>query len=278
MAFASVCPRGRVRPADGPRSRLPGGPVAGPVSIGDVDVFRSICGPATPSPRLDGPYRRLSAGRDGSPQPPRARSLALPIYQDIAKRLEHLRPLPAMAETICHGDPKFNNLVFSQREGVWQGVTMVDLDTVGPMSPAHEFGDAMRSWCNTAGEDSEEAAYDPMFFQKAAEGYFSQLLASSDAGVSDTVGAPGFKAPGGAPLDKENVVEAFVLAPEWISLELASRFARDIINQKIFGWNPQKHASRAKANWVRARGQMSLARAMEADRGNRRRVLRSLIP
>ena len=54
--------------------------------------------------------------------------------------------------------------------------------------------------------------------------------------------------------------DAIVLGVETIATELASRFARDDVEDRYFGWDPAKYASRPEHNRARAASQLALAR------------------
>ena len=176
-----------------------------------------------------------------------------PLATAIAAAAAALPLLPVLAPRVCHGDLKFNNVLFAgaapvERE---QAVCLIDLDTIGPMSLAFELGDAWRSWCNRSGEDDVEAALDLGIFEASFDGYSTALGASLD----------------------EPERRALLLGPEWISLELAARFAADALNESYFGWDPKRFPDRGAHNLVRARGQLSLHRAFVATRATRARLL-----
>ncbi len=159
------------------------------------------------------------------------------------RTLELLAQLPAMPETplrVAHGDPKINNMLFSP-EG--EGLAMVDLDSLGRLSLPYELGDAFRSWCNPAGEDSEETGFSVELFEAARSGYLE--VATFITGE-----------------ERSSLVDATL----WITLELTSRFTADILNDRYFGWDPERFASRAEHNLVRARGQLRLAESLMAVR------------
>ena len=159
------------------------------------------------------------------------------------RTLELLSQLPALPETplrVCHGDPKINNMLFSA-EG--EGLAMVDLDSLGRLSLPYELGDAFRSWCNPAGEDSEDAEFSVELFEAARSGYLDV-----------------------ATFITENERSCLVDATLWITLELTTRFTADILNDRYFGWDPERFASRAEHNLVRARGQLNLAESLFAAR------------
>jgi Ser/Thr protein kinase RdoA (MazF antagonist) len=172
-----------------------------------------------------------------------------PLADRILGAAETLPPLPVLPDRICHGDLKLNNIVFAgaQAPANHTAICLIDLDTVGPMSLAHELGDAWRSWCNSSGEDATEARVDGTVFRASLEGYRRDL---------------------GRALTRDER-EALLVSVEWISLELASRFAADALDESYFGWNPARYPNRGEHNLARARGQLALHRAFSATRGER---------
>ena len=157
-----------------------------------------------------------------------------------------LPPLPALAPRVCHGDLKFNNILFAGANGTAraQPVCLIDLDVVGPLSLAFELGDAWRSWCNRAGEDEAQAVLDLEIFRASLDGYAGSL------GRALTV-------------DERR---ALLLGVEWVSLGLAARFAADALRESYFGWDPRRYPGRGEHNLVRARGQWSLHQLLVAAR------------
>ncbi len=164
-----------------------------------------------------------------------------------------LPPLPAVAPRVCHGDLKFNNVLFAGSQGPDSeaAVCLVDLDTVGPLDLAYELGDAWRSWCNRRGEDAPEAALDLDVFTASLDGYREEV--GRTLSVDERQG--------------------LLLGPEWISLELAARFAADALVEAYFGWDPGRFSGRGEHNLTRARGQFSLHRSFVATRAQRARAL-----
>jgi len=57
---------------------------------------------------------------------------------------------------LIHGDPKVNNIMIDNLTG--KGTSIVDLDTVKPGLIHYDFGDALRSICNSAGEEVQDLA------------------------------------------------------------------------------------------------------------------------
>lgn len=151
--------------------------------------------------------------------------------------------LPVLSDTtsrIVHGDPKVNNIIFSHDTA--RAICFVDLDTLARMPLALELGDAFRSWCNPSGEDLSSASFSVELFAGAIAGYAEV--------------ARGFIQP----------VEAAAIVPatRHIYIELAARFCADALNERYFGWDPGRFASRGEHNQVRAAGQLSAARSLAA--------------
>jgi Ser/Thr protein kinase RdoA (MazF antagonist) len=74
--------------------------------------------------------------------------------------------------SITHGDPKLGNVMIDILTG--KGVCLIDLDTVQPGLTPHDFGDAARSICNPAGEESTDVElidFDCELFQAFYRGY-----------------------------------------------------------------------------------------------------------
>lgn len=77
-----------------------------------------------------------------------------------------------------HNDTKFNNILFDRRG---KGLCIIDLDTVMPGYVHYDFGDAVRSGCNRAGEDAPDlnaVGIDLDLFKAFAEGFLAPLRAA----------------------------------------------------------------------------------------------------
>lgn len=144
----------------------------------------------------------------------------------------------------CHGDLKISNVLFSSTPGETRALCLVDLDTLGRQTIAYELGDALRSWCNTGGEDRDRARIDRDILAAAMDGY-----QSTENGLLD-----------------EAEWHSIIPGLQTICLELSARFCVDVFRDEYFGWNPARFASRREHNLVRARGQLALARSVAADR------------
>lgn len=167
--------------------------------------------------------------------------------------LAHAHALPALPETrrrIVHGDLKITNLLFEPARDV--GLAVVDLDTMAHGTLPVELGDALRSWCNPAGESRDG-------------GIDVGLVEAALSGLRETVSI------------EADERDAIALGVEVIATELASRFARDALEDRYFGWDATRFPSRRAHCRARAQSQLVLARSIGARRaeleGIARRVL-----
>jgi Ser/Thr protein kinase RdoA (MazF antagonist) len=176
-----------------------------------------------------------------------------PLAEAIFRRAEILAPLPELPSRICHGDLKLNNILFAGDRAPLSetAICLIDLDTVGPMSLAHELGDAWRSWCNLSGEDTKQARIDLEVFRASFHAY--------DAAIGRALSEP------------ERL--ALLGSVEWISLELAARFAADALNESYFGWDESRYPGRGEHNLLRGQGQLALHLAFAATREKRAAIL-----
>lgn len=173
---------------------------------------------------------------------------------DAGARLPDLTALP---QRHCHGDLKISNLLFkADADGhvpdAPEALCLVDLDTLQKLQWPLEMGDALRSWCNPAGENVEKAAIDIELFRGAVEGYFGSK-----------------RKPFLMPEEQDALVDGLFT----ICVELAARFCRDALEENYFGWDSRRFKTRGDHNLLRARGQWSLARSVRDRRDELRHIV-----
>ena len=164
-----------------------------------------------------------------------------------------LPPIGSLETWIGHGDLKLNNILFAgaRPPDSERPLCLIDLDTLGPVVLAHELGDMWRSWCNSAGEDANEARFDMVVFAASWRGYCEGL---------------------GRVVDEQQR-RSLLVGVEHICLELSARFATDALEESYFGFDSSRYATAGAHNLVRARGQLALLEAAAATRSERAEVL-----
>lgn len=81
---------------------------------------------------------------------------AKPYIEFVEKSKDEMHILQRLKESgeikmrVTHNDTKISNVLFNKKE---KGLCLIDLDTVMPGIVHYDFGDAIRTTCNTAAED-----------------------------------------------------------------------------------------------------------------------------
>jgi Ser/Thr protein kinase RdoA (MazF antagonist) len=149
---------------------------------------------------------------------------------------------------VIHGDLKISNLRFTGPAAT----ALVDLDTLQWSSLDIELGDAMRSWCNPAAENTRDTHFDVEIFEAAMAGYRE---GSGECGPTEAEWA------------------SIIPGLERICWELAARFATDALEETYFGWDPS-YGTRGDHNLLRAQGQISLAKSVRHQRSDAEAALK----
>jgi Ser/Thr protein kinase RdoA (MazF antagonist) len=165
----------------------------------------------------------------------------------LSAQAAQLGPVPEEPARMVHGDPKISNILFDAAGAV----CLIDLDTLGRAPMCLELGDALRSWCNTAAEDSPAASLDPARFEAAVAGY-----SEASAGLLS-----------------EAEWQALPAATHRIAVELAARFLTDALEERYFGWDRRRFASAGAHNRARAAAQLALARSTVTQLDALRRIV-----
>ena len=153
-----------------------------------------------------------------------------------------------LPQRVIHGDLKISNLRFTGHTAT----ALIDLDTLQHGTLDIELGDAMRSWCNPAAEDSREGVFDLALFEAAMTGY---AKSAGDAGPTEA--------------EWQSIVPGI----ERICWELSARFAIDALEERYFGWN-ERFGTRGEHNLLRAQGQISLAKSVRHQRAEAEAALK----
>lgn len=161
-----------------------------------------------------------------------ARRAYVPIFQQAMARGE-------LSLRVMHGDPKVNNIMIDDYTG--KGTAMIDLDTASPGLFHFDFGDAVRSICNPAGEEETDlgnVTFGLDYFEAFSRGYMTH--------------AAGFL----TPHERNYLYDAIRL----ITFELGLRFFQDHLAGNVYF--KTRHPEQ---NLNRARVQFRLCESIEAN-------------
>ena len=167
--------------------------------------------------------------------------------REFATVLERAEKAGELKRRMFHGDPKVNNIMIDDFTG--KGTAMIDLDTVSPGLMHIDFGDALRSLCNPAGEEEtnlRKVSFDEDLCMAFCKGY----MAEAGTFMTDA--------------DRNYLYDAIRLLP----FELGLRFFQDYL-----AGNKYFKTSVPEQNLNRARVQFRLCESIEA----RERSIRSVI-
>ena len=166
---------------------------------------------------------------------------------ELAHKLESAREHGELTLRLIHGDPKVTNVMIDDFTG--KGTSIIDLDTVKPGLIHYDFGDALRSVCNSAGEEVEnltEVYFDLDLCETFVKGY----MRSARDFLTE--------------FDNRYLFDAIRLLP----FELGLRFFEDYLAGDVYF-----KVRHAEQNLMRARVQFKLCESVEARESMIRKVL-----
>ena len=89
--------------------------------------------------------------------------------------LQKLKEAGDIPIRITHNDTKISNILFNSQE---EGIALIDTDTVMPGIIHYDFGDALRTICNSAAEDESDLSkvkFNMDFYNSYKEGFLNGL-------------------------------------------------------------------------------------------------------
>lgn len=92
--------------------------------------------------------------------------------------LQNLKEDGQIPLRVTHNDTKISNALFDENN---KGLCVIDTDTVMPGIVHYDFGDAIRTICNTAEEDQkdlEKVTFNVAFYEAYLEGFLKELHSS----------------------------------------------------------------------------------------------------
>lgn len=176
------------------------------------------------------------AGRGSSV---RAEGRRILEHRALAERIPARLASGALPTRVAHNDAKISNILFDEETGAPRCV--IDLDTVMPGSPLHDFGDLVRSMVSGAAEDAGDSGaveVRPEMFERIAAGY----LAGSAGLLTDA--------------ERRHLVDGALS----ITLEQTARFLTDYLEGDRY-----YRTADPEQNRRRARAQLALFECMWHD-------------
>jgi len=194
-------------------------------------------------------HAHLAGLRAALAQPDHApsRSLIADEIERVLRTLPDLMFPDSLPQRVVHGDPKISNILFRGETAVG----MIDLDTCNRHTVLVDLGDAVRSWCRDGNED-EQQHFQLDRFEAIMRGYAAE----------------------GPPLTADELVY-LPQAGRLITLELACRFARDVMEDEYFAFDNEKYPSRRAHNCARTRAMLFLSEDMRNHQSEIDGVIRS---
>ena len=170
--------------------------------------------------------------------------------RDLALCLERAEQAGELKKRMFHGDPKVNNIMIDDVTG--KGTAIIDLDTVSPGLIHMDFGDALRSICNPAGEEETNLSK-VVFNEDLAVAFCRGYMREAGAFMTDA--------------DREYLFDSIRLMP----FELGIRFFQDYLNGNVYFKTKQP-----EQNLNRARVQFRLCESIESRERSIRNALQRL--
>jgi len=152
-------------------------------------------------------------------------------HKDILKTYEELTNSGKLPVRVIHHDAKINNVLF---DGDWNGICLIDLDTVMPGYFISDVGDMLRTYLSPANEDETDLSkivVDEQRFDAIYNGYLSEMGTGLSA------------------FEKEH----FIYAGKFMIYMQAIRFLSDYLNGEVY-----YHTIYAGQNLNRANNQLTL--------------------
>ncbi|MEH6657977.1 aminoglycoside phosphotransferase family protein [Leeuwenhoekiella marinoflava] len=89
--------------------------------------------------------------------------------------LQHLKDEGKIPTRVTHNDTKISNALFDKND---KGLCVIDTDTVMPGIVHNDFGDAIRTICNTAAEDEQDLSlvkFNVVYYEAYLKGFLEEL-------------------------------------------------------------------------------------------------------
>lgn len=168
---------------------------------------------------------------------------------------------------VTHNDTKVNNVMIDNITG--KAICVIDLDTVGPDTALVDFGDAIRSGANPAGEEPKkisDAKLNLKLFESYTKGYLDATLILDEKGNINEDPKKGLT---------KNEIELLHKSPRILAQELSMRFLGDYINGDEYF--KLKEGQPENLNLKRGLVQLYLAEDMKTKEDEMKKIIDDII-
>ncbi len=149
---------------------------------------------------------------------------------------------------VTHNDTKINNVLFNEEN---KGICVIDLDTVMPGYVHFDFGDAIRTFTNTANEDEKDlqtVSFDTEIYKAFAHGFLSETKS----------------------ILNQTEIETLAFSAKLMTFIIGLRFLTDYLDGDVYyKTNYPEH------NLTRARVQFKLLQSMESHFAEMKTMIRN---
>lgn len=175
-------------------------------------------------------------------------ALSMKDYTNVIIGLIENKKIPIK---VTHNDTKLNNIMFDYKTK--ESLCMVDLDTVMPGSILFDYGDAIRSSCNTKEEDEKDVSQ--VHFSKPTFIAFSQgYLESVKDSITET--------------EIDHLIDSIII----MTFECGLRFLSDYLDgDNYFKIDYEDH------NLIRCRTQFKLVKEVLAQKDELEKLIKQII-
>jgi hypothetical protein len=168
----------------------------------------------------------------------------------ISYLIQKLIDSKKMPIRVSHNDTKLNNIMFEYKSN--KGICLVDLDTIMPGCICFDFGDFIRSACNSSFEDEEDLS--------KVNFMIDQFTSFSNGFIEKTKGFI-------TEIEINNLVNGAIV----MTYECGMRFLTDYLNNNIYF-----KISYENQNLIRAKTQLHLCNQMICNKEKLENIIKTL--
>lgn len=170
--------------------------------------------------------------------------------QKISSLIQDLIDSDKMPIRVSHNDTKLNNIMFEYKTN--KGICLVDLDTIMPGCICFDYGDFVRSACNSSFEDEKDLEKVNFLFEQFIS-FSKGFIEKTNKFISD--------------IEIDNLVNGAIV----MTYECGMRFLTDYLNNNVYF-----KISYIDQNLVRAKTQIHLCKQIIANKEKLEKIINDI--